>query len=94
MADGPRILTLAWADALDESSLSGMPWNMRQALTRVGCDVEVAEIGLLGTASPSRAAIGRSGVLRDLRDGLRGVYESLLPIRVRNALEKKAVDAA
>ena len=71
-----------------------MPWNMRQALGRAGCVIEVAEIGLLGAGSPSGVAIGRSRVLRNLRDGVRGVYENLLPIRVRNALEKKAVDAA
>ena len=94
MADGPRILTLAWSDALDESSLSGMPWNMRQALGRAGCAVEVAEIGALGTVSPPRVVAARAGILRYVRDGVRGCYESLLPGRVRNALEKKAVEAA
>ena len=97
MTDGPRILVLGWEDALDESSLSGMPWNMREALARAGCSVDVVSVGILNKRAvpgiPWRAVRG-SSLLRGIRVGIQGVYEDLRPSHVMRVMEKNAVETA
>ena len=96
MSDGPRILALAWGDALDEGSLSGMPWNMREALSRAGCQVVPAVVGSLQktTMTTAKRIARRSGVLRNLRTGMQGMYENLCSSRVGKTMERHAVESA
>ena len=96
MPDGPRIMVLAWSDALDEGGLSGMPWNMREALCRAGCEVIPVVIGSLQTATARKArrVARRSGLLREFRTGLQGAYENIFDSRVRRIMEKNAIESA
>ena len=92
---GPKVLVLAWDDESDPNSLSGMPWEMRQALERAGCHVVLGPIGNLHSVRSSVRESWRGWRrLRRIRTLGRNTIEKVLPRLGRGKLESLAISAA
>ncbi len=95
-ADGPRVGVLLWDDAHGPAAVSGMPWNMRRALARSGCEIVPIFVGPCGAApvvGPSSIAAAHQWGRR-LRFALRNLAESTLASVVRRGHERHARRAA
>lgn len=95
-ADGPRVGVLLWDDACEPSSLSGMPWNMGEALRRAGCELLPIMVGPLGSAPVFRSAAAAAprDVPRRLYRTARRAMEAGLPGLVRGRCERRALASA
>jgi len=91
---GPRVLVLAWDDESDPNALSGMPWNMRQALESAGCRVVLGGIGTLQRTPAELRAMWRGWQrMRRLKTLARNTTEKMFP-RIATGKLRHAAQAA
>lgn len=94
--DGPRVGVLLWDDAHGPQAISGMPWNMRHALARAGCEIVPISVGRSGAAPIVGPAgvVGRWNIARRAAFSMRNAAETALGDRVRRHQERLARDSA
>jgi glycosyltransferase involved in cell wall biosynthesis len=91
------VATLLWEDARHPDAISGMPWNMRSALERQGCEIVPIIVGKSGGApvvGPAKVFVRSPMVREAIRATERFLQERLAGTARRRHLDRARRDAA